>query len=359
MLHTTKDGSLKGKFGYMAPEQASSQPMDRRADVFVLGVVLYELTTRTKLFKAQTDSETMQKVLTGQITPPSQVDPSYPKELEQVVLRALRRDPAERFQTAEEMQAAIEKFIVTHGDPVLTSQVGKMMRDIFVDRIKKKKRVLSAVKDDSLQALPNVDFGDVPDVDMERSSQSTWFTRFTGTLARRRTAMIVGGVAVLCGLGIFFGYPLLTGNGSTASHHPGSSTRASTRAHPDAGPPAPRTVSIGVQVTPRTARLRFAGKRVSNPYTFKGAAAERRVEVVAAAPGYKTKRVKVSLGRDTQLMLELSKLEPAPQPEPEPAAKQGEPGEPPRSARARNQKKRRKKGKKKLADDDVLVNPYH
>ena len=342
MLHTTKDGSLKGKFGYMAPEQAASQPVDRRADVFVLGVVLYELTTRRKLFKAASDSETIQKVLSGEITRPTEVCDDYPPGLEEVVLRALQRERGERYQTAEAMQEAIEKFIVTHGDPVLPTHVGKMMAEVFADRVKKKKRILATVNDDSLQGIQEVDLGEVPDVDLEGSSV-TWFTRFTRTLSRRRAAVIGVGVAVLAGLVIFI-YPLLSGKGPTASVEPPRPALA----RADAGrPPRPARVTITISVKPENATIEFAGNRVGNPFEHRTVPSKGEAQVVVAAPGHDTKRFKVSLAKDSQWMIELSKRA-----TPATAREKPEPAPEPRTPR------KRKKRRKQLADDDVLVNPY-
>ena len=102
--------SLKGKLAYMSPEQVSQGAVDRRSDVFSLGIVLYEITTRKRLFKAASEVETLQLVLGAKVTPPSQVVPGYPPELERIVLRALERAPERRYQTARDLQVDLEAF---------------------------------------------------------------------------------------------------------------------------------------------------------------------------------------------------------------------------------------------------------
>jgi serine/threonine-protein kinase len=104
----TATGCIKGKTGYMAPEQARGYAVDRRTDVFALGVLAYELTTQSRAFHAPSQFETMQRTLRGEVKPPSQVVPGYPRELEDVIMTALEVDPDERFQDAEAMRSALD-----------------------------------------------------------------------------------------------------------------------------------------------------------------------------------------------------------------------------------------------------------
>jgi serine/threonine protein kinase len=103
--------ALKGKLAYMSPEQMHNQPMDRRSDIFSLGIVLYEITTGTRLFKGTTEVQTMKAVLDGVVPPPSSVLPGYPPALERIVLRALAQEPKDRYQTARELQVDLEAFV--------------------------------------------------------------------------------------------------------------------------------------------------------------------------------------------------------------------------------------------------------
>jgi serine/threonine protein kinase len=102
--------SLKGKLAYMSPEQISQGSVDRRSDVFALGIVLYELTTRKRLFKGTNEIETMQLVLDTRIPRPSEVVPDYPPDLERIVMRALEHSPDRRYQSARELQVELEAF---------------------------------------------------------------------------------------------------------------------------------------------------------------------------------------------------------------------------------------------------------
>src|SRR4051812_3153433 len=96
---STQDGELKGKYGYMSPEQIKNEPMDRRSDVFSLGVVLWESLARQRLFEADNVAASLMQILTGDRTPPSSFDHEIPHALDAVALRALAPDPRDRFQT--------------------------------------------------------------------------------------------------------------------------------------------------------------------------------------------------------------------------------------------------------------------
>src|SRR5262249_36116629 len=107
-MHETKSGQIKGKLSYMAPEQVrASAPLTRTADVYAMGVVLWEALTGNRLYKAETDAQTIFLVLTS--APPAirSVTPGVSADLEAVVMRALDKDPAKRFPTAEEMAIAL------------------------------------------------------------------------------------------------------------------------------------------------------------------------------------------------------------------------------------------------------------
>src|SRR5439155_1870310 len=126
-VETTQNGVLKGKFSYMSPEQCQSRPVDRRSDVFSIGILLYELTTLSKLFRASSDFALLQQIAEGQILPPSLRVPDYPPELENIVMKALARDPDERYQTAQALQLDLEEFVREHKLATSSVRVARLM----------------------------------------------------------------------------------------------------------------------------------------------------------------------------------------------------------------------------------------
>jgi eukaryotic-like serine/threonine-protein kinase len=136
------DEKVKGKFGYMSPEQASAERIDRRSDVFALGIVLFELTTGERLFRGETQAHTLQLVTQARVPNPRQILPDYPEALVPIVHKALARDRNQRFQTAEAMQLALEQYLVGERMAVSHAAVGKLVRKILLPRLEQQDEAL-------------------------------------------------------------------------------------------------------------------------------------------------------------------------------------------------------------------------
>jgi eukaryotic-like serine/threonine-protein kinase len=136
-LGDTKSGILKGKPGYMSPEQCLGKPLDRRSDVFCVGIMLYELTTGTRLFSPKSDAEYLQlkAIVESDFAPPSAVTPGYPPELERIVLKALARAPDERYATALELRRDLEAFAKATGLDVSPTNLAAFMEATFREEL--------------------------------------------------------------------------------------------------------------------------------------------------------------------------------------------------------------------------------
>ncbi len=121
----------RGKPAYLAPEQITGRPFDHRADIFASGVVLWNALTGEQLFKGDTPEEVLDKVLNMRIPAPSTVGLRPPKKLDKVVLRALERDPARRFQSAEEMLIELRKVAIGNDLLAPSSEVAQWVADTF------------------------------------------------------------------------------------------------------------------------------------------------------------------------------------------------------------------------------------
>jgi serine/threonine-protein kinase len=124
-MQTTRDGQLKGKLAYMAPEQITDGPVTRRTDIYAATIVFWELLTGRRLFQAENEAAVMNAVLTATAAPPSALAP-VPTSLDSIVRRGLAREAEARFETAREMALAIEQSI----DIALPSEVGAWVQDI-------------------------------------------------------------------------------------------------------------------------------------------------------------------------------------------------------------------------------------
>lgn len=123
----TKTGEVKGKFGYLAPEQITGQKADRRVDVYAMGCVLYVTTVGLRPFGH--GPEAMTKILKGSVKRPSEVHPDFPLDLEEIIMRAIARNPDDRFATAAEMRLALEKWIVSKKEVVTQSHIATALKE--------------------------------------------------------------------------------------------------------------------------------------------------------------------------------------------------------------------------------------
>lgn len=137
-LSSTHAGTIKGKIAYMSPEQVRGQPIDRRTDVFALGVVLWEMTTGRRLFRVDSDLATLSRVEACVVPPPSALNEDYPPELETVVLKALQKEPSARYQTAREFSRALQRYLMGSKLFVGPEEVSAYVKELFSDRVRKR-----------------------------------------------------------------------------------------------------------------------------------------------------------------------------------------------------------------------------
>ncbi len=131
----TQQGILKGKFGYMSPEQVRGLPLDRRSDIFSLGIVLYELLTGERLFVGESDFSTLEKVRNVEILPPSTYNRRIGDELERIVMKALAKDVDDRYQNAIDLHDDLQAFMYTAGEFYSRKDLAAWMKRVFAVEI--------------------------------------------------------------------------------------------------------------------------------------------------------------------------------------------------------------------------------
>jgi serine/threonine-protein kinase len=127
----TLPGAFKGKYGYCAPEQIEGRRLDRRTDIFCLGIVLWECLTGARLFDASTNVTAIDAVRSRRLEPPSVLRPEIPRVLDQIVLRALERDPARRFQSAHDLSEELDAFLLERDSRPTPKSMGRWLESIF------------------------------------------------------------------------------------------------------------------------------------------------------------------------------------------------------------------------------------
>ncbi len=154
----TRTGELKGKVAYMPPEQASAQRVDRRADVFAMGVMVWEAAVGRRLWKGLNEVAIMHELLTGNIPSPKQVDPRVPTELDHIVRRALAQRAEDRYATASDFAADLERFLVNIGDRTTSRDIAQLASKAF----ESDRRELREIIDKQLRTLREGDLAEMP-----------------------------------------------------------------------------------------------------------------------------------------------------------------------------------------------------
>ena len=256
----TQDGVVKGKFAYMSPEQANAAPLDRRADVFAAGVVFWELLTGKRLFHGESAGALKQN-LESPIPAPSSVSPGVPKPLDEIVLKALTRDPEARFASALEMNEALAAFMQREGQNIRPHDVAHTMQNLFGDaREEMAKRILEYMTRRATEGVPFLDgLGDASPTRALPSTPRNGTPQVTAApLPARRSRWAVGlGAALIAAV-------------SSASAiawrnaHPPPAARAAIQPHASApkGDDADHSFHLALSSDPVEAQVTWDGKVV-------------------------------------------------------------------------------------------------
>jgi hypothetical protein len=143
----TQAGILKGKFGYMSPEQIRGLPLDRRSDVFAAGVCLYEMLTGERLFVGDSDFSVLEKVRKAEVLPPSTYNRRIPEPLEKICLKALAKDVDDRYQYANELADDLQRFLITSDSIFSRRDLMQYMKSTFAEEVEREKTRLAEYVD--------------------------------------------------------------------------------------------------------------------------------------------------------------------------------------------------------------------
>ena len=240
----TQEGTLKGKFAYMSPEQCRAKSVDRRSDIFALGAILYELTTGTAPFTGASELDILNQIATGRAAPPTWPEAmgAYPPALAEIVMRALAPEADERFPTMQALQIALESFARASGLALSTVALATYVQELFAEELAAWQAAQRQGKSlaEHLAAKPAV----VAAVDPADRTATDGFTRTARQaqrLARGARYAAVATFALLCAV-----------VGAAATKHWRGAEPAAERA---AGPSAeisPRSVAPGAERNPAT-----------------------------------------------------------------------------------------------------------
>ncbi len=138
----TQAGTIKGKLSYLAPEYLEGHELDPRYDEFAVGITLWEMLCSRKLFKASNDLAVLKKIQECKVPAPSSINPNVPKELDEIVLKALSKDRNKRFENLDQLNRALIKFLYSNYPDFNSSDLGFFAKELFKEEIKKDREKL-------------------------------------------------------------------------------------------------------------------------------------------------------------------------------------------------------------------------
>jgi serine/threonine-protein kinase len=160
-IESTDPGVVKGKFSYLSPEAASGLDVDHRADVFAVGIILWELFTGRRLFLGETDYQTVELVRQARVPSIAALNPEVESEIEQIVRKALARDPDDRYQSANDLGDALAQYLFSRRMKVTARDIANLVRDTQVEMMRKrsnepKESLIDALILDEMQKMTSL-----------------------------------------------------------------------------------------------------------------------------------------------------------------------------------------------------------
>lgn len=326
----TETGEMKGKLAYMAPEQVTAKDIDHRADIFALGCVLYEVTVGRRPFQGEGALSTLYQLLEQAVAAPSETIPDYPPALSAIVLKALAKDAAERYQTAEDLRVALESWIATRGVNVSEREIAAVLRKTLGGQIDEKSKKINdasnRLKDqaagasDTLSGRDSQPLGPSGSENHRREGAITEDRGVaTGNIREKSSWWLPVGAA----LGVLVVVVVLArGTWGTeappanAAIAPALAVEATTQATPlqpteatqPTQPAEAQAVKITLRTIPARATIRIdGGDPLSSPYNMEVAPSQQLREITASAPNYGSVTRQVSFDQTREIVIELDR----------------------------------------------------
>jgi serine/threonine-protein kinase len=327
----TETGVMKGKVAYMSPEQVCSTEIDCRADVYSVGVMLWEALAGRKMRRGMTEINILNAIINEEVPSPRTVESTVDPELERIALKALARDPKDRYASAAEMQHELERATERLGPRVQPRELGALVAQMFSSERSAIRKVVELQMAAPSANVPSIALGKTaeapgamtPSSSKRRGPASagssegvdpTVLSPLAGgtTRTNKRYAILGAGALVVVGIAVL----LLRGKPATeaaardpsASASPAASTRP-VAAAPVAPTAAASTHSLTVSVTPSSARISIDGVAVKdNPHSQPVPTDSVAHTVRAEAAGYVAREQTLTMDRDTQLTWTLDRV---------------------------------------------------
>jgi eukaryotic-like serine/threonine-protein kinase len=332
----TETGEMKGKLAYMAPEQVTAKDIDHRADIFALGCVLYEVTVGKRPFQGEGALSTLYQLLEQPVASPLEVCPGYPPALSEIVLKALAKDPDERWQTAEDLRVALEGWIASAGSKANEREITALLRATVGDEIDQKSRSINeaAAKlkespaERSEAATASASSGAPVAPESRGREGASTVDRGVATAGVREKSSswllpVGAGMAVLALVVVLAKGTLGTGpEAPVAVATPSAPAPALKQTNPEPAVPAPakpetvntnvappEDVQITLRTIPSNGSIRIDdGEPVNTPYMLRTPSSGELRVLRASAPNYTSVTREVTFDQTREIVLELAPL---------------------------------------------------
>jgi eukaryotic-like serine/threonine-protein kinase len=313
----TAAGVMKGKIAYMAPEQIVGGAVDRRADLYSVGCMLWAAATGVKLWKDTPDVQIMRRAISGDIPTPQSVNPECDDDLNAIVLKALAREPDDRYATALELQHDLETYVERFGAAAKQREIARCVSTLFADT----RAQLKALVERQLTLIPT----DTSSVSRERPRPGKGSNTLGGATSEsihtmlaepvepgRGKRRVLAGFAVLALLGAVsvYGWGL---RGATGELPVASEAAVPNKPAAAAAPVATAAiarVSVVLKASPGEAKLYLDDQLLASNPTTKLLLADGKAHVLRAeAPGFAKATSEFSPTEDTTIALSLTPVE--------------------------------------------------
>lgn len=316
----TDTGVLKGKIAYMCPEQLAGEPVDRRADVYSVGCMLWAAATGQRLWKDISDAQILRRSLDGLTPRPSSVTPLCDPELERIVMRALAHRPAERYQTALELQEDLEAFCARIGAHDRPRELASFVSNLFADTrasmkaciergLTERRRAPESAADSTHSDVLNVaDIGQGTSRTQTATVSAATVPAVERKLGGRKPAFLLIGAGLFAVASIAFALSRRATPDDVAIA-PSAAPRA---ASVTSEAPQPR-MKIELRATPGEARLYLDGELVQGNPAIRVLPADGRIhQLRGELDGYQTASAEFSVTREDAVALKLEPLSKTP-----------------------------------------------
>jgi len=316
----TAAGVMKGKIAYMAPEQIVGGAVDRRADLFSVGCMLWAAATGVKLWKDTPDVQIMRRAISGDIPTPQSVNPDCDDDLNAIVMKALAREPEDRYATAIELQHDLEVYVERFGAAAKQKEIARFVSSLFADTRAQLKalveRQLTLIQTDNSSVSrerPRPAGGRGSNTLGGATSESVHTLLAEPIEPGRGKRRLIAGFAVLALLGAvsFYGWGHRGAAGELpAASEPSTSTAVKAVVAAPASAAAPVRVSVALQASPAEAKLFLDDEPLAANPTTKLLLADGKAHVLRAeAPGFANATTEFSPTKDSTVALTLTSVE--------------------------------------------------